>query len=157
LFGSNCSVNYVLTVPATAALNIRSGDGYIHVSGNTAALSFDTGDGGIEFDNVTGDVVAHSGDGDITGKGVSSKSVQASTGDGGIHITWSVPPTTVVTNTGDGSIHLVLPQGSGPYRTSTHSGDGSVHVTSLVDATAAASITAESGDGSITIGYPASG
>jgi hypothetical protein len=154
-FGSNCAVNYVLTVPPTAALDVHSGDGYIHVSGSTAALSLDTGDGGIEFDNVTGDVVAHSGDGGITGTQVSSKNVQASTGDGSIHITWSVAPTTVVAISGDGSIHLVLPQGSGPYRTSTHSGDGSVHVTSLVDATAASSITAESGDGSITIGYPA--
>jgi hypothetical protein len=156
IFGSNCQINDVLTVPATAVLNLHSGDGDIHVSDSTAALSLDTGDGDIEFDNVTGDITARSGDGDVTGTQVSSKNVQASTGDGGIHIDWAIAPTTVVATTGDGSIHLVVPQGSGPYRTSTHTGDGSAHVTSLVDSTAASSITAESGDGSITIGYPTS-
>jgi hypothetical protein len=155
-FGSNCAVNYVLTVPATAALNLHSGDGYIHVNGSTAALSLDTGDGDIEFDNVTGNVVAHTGDGGISGTQVSSKNVQASTGDGGIHIEWSVGPTTVVATTGDGSIHLVVPQGSGPYSTSTHTGDGSVHVGVVSDSNAASLITAETGDGGITIGYPAS-
>lgn len=156
LFGNNCTVNYVLIVPATAALDLHSGDGYIHVSGSTAALTLDSGDGAIKFDDVSGDIGARTGDGTISGTQVSSKNVQASTGDGSIHIEWTAAPTTVVTSSGDGSIHLVLPQGSGPYRTSTHTGDGSAHVTSLVDSTAAASITANTGDGSISIGYPAS-
>jgi Putative adhesin len=156
VFGSNCAINYVLTVPAAAMLDLHSGDGDIHVNGSTAALSLDTGDGDIEFDNVSGNVVAQSGDGGISGSQVSSKNFQATTGDGGIHVTWSVTPATVVATTGDGGIHLVVPQGSGPYRTSTHTGDGSAHVSVATDPTASPSITAESGDGSITIGYPAS-
>jgi len=156
LFGSNCAVNYVLTVPVTAALNIHSGDGDIHVSGTSAVATLDSGAGDIEFDNVTGNVTAQSGDGDITGTRVGSKNVQVSTGAGSVHIDWSVAPTTVAATSGDGDIRLTLPQGSGPYRTSTHSGDGSVHVTSVVDSTAAASITATTGTGGISIGYPAS-
>ncbi len=156
VFGNSCAINYVLTVPAAAALDLHSGDGDIHVSGSTAALSLNTGDGGIEFDNVSGDVVAHSGDGDISGTQVSSQNLQATTGDGSIHVTWSVTPTTVAATTGDGGIHLVVPQDSGPYRTSTHTGDGSTHVSIATNPTASPSITAESGDGSITIGYPAS-
>lgn len=156
LFGSNCAINYVLTVPITAALTLHTGDGAIHVSGSTAALSLDTGDGAIEFDNVTGDVGARTGNGAISGTQVSSKNVHASTGDGSIHIDWSVAPTTVVATSGDGTIHLVVPQGSGPYATSTHTGDGSVHVSVVSDSNAASLITAETGDGSITIGYPAS-
>jgi Putative adhesin len=156
LFGSNCAVNYVLTVPATAALDIHGGDGYIHVSESTAALTLDTGDGDIEFDNVTGTINARSGDGAISGTQVSSKSVQVSTGDGGIHIDWSVGPTTVVATSGDGSIHLVVPQWSGPYLTSTHTGDGSVHVNVVQDVGASSEITAETGDGGIVIGYAAS-
>jgi hypothetical protein len=153
-FGGNCEINYVLTVPATAALNLHSGDGDMHVSGTSGAASLDTGDGQIEFDNVTGNVVARSGDGAISGTAVRSKNVHASTGDGGINIDWSVAPATVVASSGDGGIHLVLPPGSGPYRTSTHAGNGSVHVTSPIDSTAAASITATTGDGGISIGYP---
>ncbi|HEY5050687.1 MAG TPA: DUF4097 family beta strand repeat-containing protein [Acidothermaceae bacterium] len=152
-FGSNCAVNYVLTVPVTAALNIRSGDGDIHLSGTSAAATLDSGAGGIEFDNVTGNVAAQSGDGDISGSQVGSTNVQVSTGAGDVNIDWSVAPTTVVATSGDGGIHLVLPQSSGPYRTSTHAGNGSVHVSSLVDSTAAASITATTGTGDISIGY----
>jgi hypothetical protein len=157
LFGSNCQINYVLTVPATATLNLHTGDGDIHLSGSSGSAALDTGDGDIEFDNVTGNVAAQSGDGDISGTQVGSTNVQVSTGDGDVQIDWSVAPTTVVATSGDGGIHLMLPQGSGPYRTSTHTGDGSAHVTSLVDSTAVASITATTGDGGISIGYPGSG
>ena len=156
IFGSNCQINYVVTVPAAAALNVHSGNGYLHISGSTAGLSLDTGNGGIELDNVTGNVVAHTGNGGLSGSQVSSKTVQASTGNGGIDITWSVAPTTVVATTGNGGIHLVVPQGSGPYRMSTHTGNGGVDVSVASDPSAGQSITASSGNGGITIGYPAS-
>ena len=144
----------------------RAGDGHAEsaqrqwrhsVTGSSAALSLDSGNGGIEFDNVTGDVVAHTGNGGISGSQVSSKNVQASTGNGGIHITWSMAPTTVVATTGNGGIHLVVPQGSGPYRTSTHTGNGTIHV-SLAESTRALPhrSTADTGNGGITIGYPTS-
>ena len=134
--------------------SVHSGDGYIHVSGSTATLALDTGNGGIKFDDVSGDVSARTGEGGISGAEVSSKNVQASTGNGGINIVWSVAPTTVVATSGNGGIHVVVPQGSGPYRTSTHTGNGSVDVTALVDSTAASSITAETGNGGISVGYP---
>jgi DUF4097 and DUF4098 domain-containing protein YvlB len=156
IFGNNCAINYTLTVPAMAMLNLHSGNGDIAVAGSTAALSLDSGNGGIEFSNVTGDVVAHTGNGGISGSQVSSKNVQASTGDGGIGITWSAAPTTVVATTGNGGIRLVVPQGSGPYRTSAHTGNGTAHVNVASDSSTASSITAETGDGGITIGYPAS-
>ena len=156
IFGSNCQINYVVTVPAAAALNVHSGNGYVHVSGSTAVLSLYTGNGGIELDNVTGNVVAHTGNGGVSGSQVSSKNVQASTGNGGVDITWSVAPTTVVATTGNGGIHLVVPQGSGPYRMSTHTGNGGVHVSVATDLGAGSSIAAKTGNGGITIGYPAS-
>ena len=157
VFGNNCDINYVVTVPATANLVVHSGDGAIHVIGGSGAGSFDTGDGDISFDSVSGDIVARSGDGTISGDGVRSKSVQASTGDGGVHIDWSVAPSTVVATTGDGGIGLVVPPGTGPYRISSHTGDGGVHVTVPTDPAATATITAESGDGGIDIGVaPAS-
>ena len=157
IFGKGlCAINYVVTVPAAAALNLHSGDGDIEVNGSTAALSLDSGNGDIQVDSVTGDVVAHTGNGGVSGSQVSSKKVQVSTGDGDIHITWSIAPTTVVATTGNGGIHLVVPQGSGPYRMSTHTGNGSAHVSVASDSSATSSITAQSGNGSITIGYPAS-
>jgi hypothetical protein len=157
VLGNNCEVNYVLTVPATAVLTLHTGDGAIRVTGGSGADSFDTGNGDILFENVSGDVVAHTGDGGIGGDGVRSKSVHASTGNGGVRIDWSVAPLTVDATTGDGRIALTVPQGAGPYRVSTHTGAGGVHVTVPTDAAATATITAQTGNGGIVIGVaPAS-
>ena len=157
VLGNNCDVNYLLTVPAAAVLTLHTGDGAIHVIGGSGADSFDTGNGAILFENVSGDIVAHTGDGRIGGNGVRSKSVHASTGNGGVNIGWAVAPLTVVATTGDGGIALTVPQGGGPYRMSTHTGDGGVHVTVPTDPAATATITAETGSGGIVIGVaPAS-
>jgi hypothetical protein len=157
VLGNNCEVNYVLTVPATAVLTLHTGDGAIRVTGGTGAGSFDTGNGTITIENVSGDIVAHTGDGGIVGDGVLSKSVYASTGNGRVHIDWSVAPITVVATTGDGGINLLVPQAGGPYRISTHTGDGGVHVTVPTDPAATATITAQTGNGGIVIGVaPAS-
>lgn len=152
-----CEVNYLVTVPPTAMLTLHTGDGAIRVIGGSGADSFDTGNGNILFQNVSGDIVAHTGDGGIGGDGVRSKTVHASTGNGGVRIDWSIAPLSVVATTGDGRIALTVPQGSGPYRTSTHTGDGSVHVTVPTDPTATATISAQTGNGGIVIGLaPAS-
>jgi len=157
VLGNNCDVNYLLTVPAAAVLTLHTGDGAIHVIGGSGADSFDTGNGAILFENVSGDIVAHTGDGRIGGNGVRSRSVHASNGNGGVRIDWSVAPQAVVATTGDGGIALTVPQGSGPYRMSTHTGDGGVHVTVPTDPAATATITAETGSGGIVIGVaPAS-
>jgi len=151
LLANNCSTNYTVTVPALARLDLHSGDGGVQLTGTSGAATIDTGDGGVSLDNVSGDITAHTGDGGITGTQVRSRMVQASTGDGGIGIDWQVAPVTVVATTGDGGIDLVVPAGSGPYRTSTSTGDGGVTVTVPTSAAATAAITARSGDGGITI------
>jgi hypothetical protein len=65
-------------------------------------------------------------------------------------------PTQVDATTGDGGIHLALPAGTGPYRISATTGDGGSHVTVPSDSSATASIAAHTGDGSISIGYGSS-
>ena len=158
LLAYSCAVNYVLTVPAVGGRwTLHSGDGSIHVIGGSGADSLDTGNGDITFENVGGDIVARTGNGAIVGDEVRSKSVHASTGNGHVRIAWSAAPSTVAATTGDGGIELLVPPGGGPYRTSTHTGDGGVHVTVPTDPTATATMTAETGNGGITIGLtPAS-
>jgi Putative adhesin len=138
IFDDNCAINYVVTVPASAPLVLHSGDG------------------ALTFDGVSGAIVATTGDGDISGTRVLSDAVQASTGDGGIDVEWARGPTNVVVSTGDGDINLVVPAGSGPYRASTHTGDGGVDITVPTGTGASASITATTGDGGISIGFPGS-
>jgi hypothetical protein len=114
LLGSNCAVNYVITVPASMALAVHTGDGSVRSTGTTGVQSFDSGDGHISLVDVGG---------------------------------------TVSATTGDGSIDITVPVSSGPYRVSASTGDGTTHVTIPDDRSAASSIDARSGDGSVTIGY----
>lgn len=152
IFGNNCDINYVITVPAAARLVLHSGNGGLQVSGSTGAESLDTGDGGITIENVSGDIVARTGNGGIHGAQLGSASVNATTGDGGIALEWAIRPTAVIATTGNGGIDLTVPKGGGPYRVSTHTGNGGVDVTVPTDVGASASITAQTGDGGIDIG-----
>ena len=101
---------------------------------------------------ATATLTLHTGDGGVTGAQLSSPQVEATTGNGNVHLDWSVAPSRVVATSGNGNIHLTVPTGSGPYRTSTNSGDGSVHVTVPTDVAATATITARTGNGGIVIG-----
>jgi hypothetical protein len=153
LLGNNCEVNYVLSVPAAAALVVHTGSGGLHVIGVTGAAALDTGDGGITLENMSGAITAHTGSGGIHGSQLRSASMQASTGDGGIQVDWATAPTTVVATTGSGGVHLIVPTGSGPYRVATHTGSGGVNVQVATDPQSALSINVRTGDGGINVGY----
>ncbi len=155
-FGSNCDINYVLTVPAAIRLTIHSGGGNLRITGVSGIESLDTGYGGIDLDSVTGAITAQTGDGAISGAALRSSSLQATTGNGSVHLVWANTPKQVATDTGDGSINIVVPAGSGPYRVSTTTGNGGHHVDVPDDSNASSSISAHTGNGSIVIGYPAS-
>jgi hypothetical protein len=154
IFGNNCEINYVVTLPASARLVVHTGSGSVQLADLAGALSVDAGDGGITFDSVSGDIVAHTGNGGIHGTAVQSKSVDVSTGDGSINLAWASAPTSVTAMTGNGGIALVLPSGSGPYRVATSTGNGGQHVSVPTDIGARSTISARTGDGSIKISYP---
>ena len=134
LFGQNCQINYVITVPKTAALQLRVGDGSLDLQGISAT------------------VVAHAGDGSIHGTGLTSKSVDATVGDGSVHLEWAARPTRLNSRVGDGSISVTVPRSSGPYAIE-QSGSGSVDIGVATDPASTATMNLHVGDGSIHVGY----
>jgi len=153
IFGNNCEINYTLTVPASARLVLHTGNGPVSVADVTGSLTLDTGAGGISLDNVSGDVVAHAGDGGIGATRLRSTSVQASTGNGGIHLEWVAAPKNVAVQTGDGGIGLTVPQGTGPYAVSATTGDGGTSVDVPSDPSSSSKITAHTGNGGIHVAF----
>jgi hypothetical protein len=135
VFGQNCQINYVISVPKQAALQLRIGDGNLTLQG------------------ITAPVVAHTGDGSIHGSGLGSTTVQATVGDGSVHLEWVAGPSRVTAHVGDGSISLVVPRGSGPYAIA-RSGSGSANIAVATDPAAASKLDLDVGDGSIHVGYP---
>ncbi len=134
LFGQNCSINYVITVPKSAALQLRIGDGSLTLQGISAA------------------VVAHAGDGSIHGSQLTSKSVDATVGDGSVHLEWVTRPIRVTSQVGDGGITISVPRGSGPYAIQ-RSGSGSTNIAVDTDPAATATMNLHVGDGSLHVSY----
>ena len=154
LFSNNCDINYTLTVPSSAKMTIHAGNGAVRIAGLAGALSLNTGDGGISLTNVSGDVQARTGNGGVRASGLHSGAVQVHTGDGGVNLQWASAPANVSVTSGNGGVHLTVPTGSGPYRVEVSSGNGGRNVSVPTDPNANASITVDTGDGGISVGYP---
>jgi Putative adhesin len=135
IFSQYCSVNYTLTVPAGASLDLE------------------TGDGDVTLEGVSGDVTVRSGDGKIRGSELAAKQVTTSSGDGSVALQWSSAPQTVEVSMGDGSIDVAVPTGSGPYAVTHDMGDGRADISVANDPTAPRSIRLDMGDGSISVKY----
>src|SRR5918992_1418353 len=163
---SDCSVDYVLTVPATMRLKIRNGSGSISVAdvatADVEAGSGDvrvrdvpgpvrayTGSGSVRLDSVGGQTDLHAASGDIVASGVNGGALRADTGSGSVHLKFSAPPTNVRAETGSGDLRLILPDGAYRIDHSTGSGDENVGIDD--DPTAIASVYARTGSGSISI------
>jgi Putative adhesin len=133
VFDNYCSVNYVVLVPAGAALKLT------------------TGDGGVTLEGVDGAVTVNSGDGSLHGTGLLTTNVDASLGDGSVSLQWQTAPARVHLSLGDGSLHLTVPDGSGPYAITKHMGDGSSDIGVAVDPKAPRSMLLEMGDGNLSV------
>jgi DUF4097 and DUF4098 domain-containing protein YvlB len=130
-FGWNFSrsAKLIVSMPASADLIAKSGDGSIDVERITGRVEMRSGDGSIRGHDVGGDVTAHSGDGSIRIDGVS----------GALNV-----------DTGDGSIVL----GGKLSSVRAHSGDGSVTIRAETGSTSSADWDISTGDGSVTLELP---
>jgi DUF4097 and DUF4098 domain-containing protein YvlB len=148
-FGWNFSrsAKLIVSMPASADLVARSGDGSIDVERIGGRVEMRSGDGSIKARDIGGDVTAHSGDGSIridgangalnvdTGDGsivLAGKlnSVRARSGDGSVTIRAESGSTSSADwdiSTGDGSVTLELPEGFGA-ELDAHTGDGGIHM-----------------------------
>ena len=126
------SAKLIVSVPASADVSARSGDGSIDVEGLTGHIQLQSGDGSIHAARVGGDIDVHTGDGTVTLSGKLT-GVRARSGDGSVTIhadsgstagnDWDIA-------TGDGSVTLELPDGFNG-ELDAHTGDGGIHVRDL--------------------------
>jgi hypothetical protein len=126
------SAKLIVSLPASADLSARSGDGSIEVQGLEGHIRLQSGDGSIRARQVAGDVDVHTGDGSVTLTGRLT-SVRARSGDGSVTIRadegsaadddWDIV-------TGDGSVTLAIPDGFGA-ELDARTGDGGIQMQDL--------------------------
>src|SRR5262245_18919189 len=127
--GYSRSARLIVSVPATADVSARSGDGAIDLDGVSGHLQLTSGDGSIRALHVSGELDVHTGDGSVTVSGKLA-AVRARSGDGSMRITadsGSWPAADWDITTGDGSVTLVIPDGFGA-ELDAHTGDGGIHM-----------------------------
>ena len=123
------SAKLIVSMPASADVSARSGDGSIDVEGLTGHIQLQSGDGAIHAARVGGDIDVHTGDGSVTLSGKLT-GVRARSGDGSVTIhadsgstagnDWDIA-------TGDGSVTLAIPDDFGA-ELDAHTGDGGIHM-----------------------------
>ena len=128
--GGSPNAKLIVSLPASANLNAKSGDGSIDVERISGNVELGSGDGSIRARDMSGDVNVHTGDGSIALDGKFAGSLRARSGDGSVRIHAASGSTAAGDwdiTTGDGSIVLEIPSGfSGDL--DAHTGDGRVRL-----------------------------
>lgn len=145
-FHVSASAKLIVSVPAKADIQARSGDGSIAIEHVNGRLELRTGDGSIRATEVSGELVMNTGDGSITVNGAEG-TLDLDTGDGGVNVSGRL--TGVRLHTGDGSIvYRAEPESRMASNWEMTTGDGSV--TLYLPPNFSAELDAHTGDGSIS-------
>jgi DUF4097 and DUF4098 domain-containing protein YvlB len=144
---NNITIDYDISLPAGAALNLHSGSGDIKVAQVGRFLVASSGSGNIDASGGTGTADVQTGSGDITLNQQGAGDIKARTGSGNIHIRGLNGA--IAARAGSGNIdaegHL-----SGPANLASGSGNVKLHLGS----DAHFNLEASTGSGDIRIHYP---
>ena len=139
-FGS-CRASIVVHVPATTAVDVRSGTGDLTASGLSGPVRLETGSGDVTGDGLTGgaDLRTSSGDvdvrglrgevslktasGDVNAEDLGSAQVQAVSSSGDVVLDFLASPRDVDAATASGDVTVALPRGES-YRVEADTGSG---------------------------------
>ncbi|EDY59347.1 MULTISPECIES: DUF4097 family beta strand repeat-containing protein [Streptomyces] len=145
---ADCAAKHRIEVPRDISVKVEDGDGSVRARGFTRPLSISTGDGSVRVTDSSGPLELRTGDGSMRAQ-VTSRRVTARTGDGSLHLELGAVPERVETRSGDGSVTVELPKAT--YRVDTKSGDGGVDVSVPRSDSSDHFVSAQSGDGKITV------
>lgn len=151
--GLGCTGDVRLVVPRGTTVRVHGSDGHLSLRGLTGTVDAETADAGIDVSDVTGALQLHTSDGSITGTGVRSSAVQATTSDGSVQLNFSSAPTDVRALSSDGSVEVLVPRDGNPWRVDATTSDGSRAVDVATDPSADRRIQVHTSDGSVHIGY----
>jgi DUF4097 and DUF4098 domain-containing protein YvlB len=141
------SASVRISLPASADVRARSGDGAMTLAGITGTVEVRSGDGAIKGTALNGNLTVHTGDGAVTLDDVTGR-LELTTGDGSVQVNGALQR--VFARTGDGPIRLRAAAGSttaDDWELTT--GDGPM--TLELPAGFGAEVDAHTGDGGITV------
>ncbi|GAA1807997.1 DUF4097 family beta strand repeat-containing protein [Agromyces neolithicus] len=146
--GRNCSVRYVLEVPAGLDISGHTENGEVDLT-LVHDVDVETSNGRITLDGVTGTIRAATSNGRIEGSGLDGDGgIVVSTSNGAIDLRLDVAQD-VEARTSNGSIDLAVPDGS--YRVSAETSNGRTNVDVPNDSSGEFTLDLSTSNGSITV------
>ena len=168
-YGSICSTDYEITVPARFAVEADSSGGSITVqavsgpvgaesSGGSitvrearSAVRASSSGGSVAVTDVTGAVDLSSSGGGITGEQLSGAAARAESSGGTVRLGFAAPPQLVDASSSGGGVEIRLPRVEGGYRVDASSSGGDRRVDVPTDPASARRVTASSSGGDVRV------
>lgn len=124
VFKDDCEVDFDITAPKTAMLDLDSGSGDIKVKGTSGDLNFNIGSGDLDVDADVKKLEGKTGSGDVSIKGLTAGGT-LKTGSGEINLVYDVAPALgeLDIKTGSGGAEIIFPKNA-TIRTSFMAGSG---------------------------------
>ncbi|MGO1051379.1 DUF4097 family beta strand repeat-containing protein [Crossiella sp. CA198] len=150
---NNCGINYVITVPAAIAVQLRTDSGAVSVYDVKGDLRLETDSGDVRADNPVAALWARTGSGTVTTSGARSPKAELHTDSGDITAGFAAAPGSVVAEAGSGAVTVTVPKEPAGYQVTakTDSGKKDIAVTQEASSPRTISATADSGD--VTVKY----
>jgi Putative adhesin len=149
--GLGCSGHVRLVVPKGLEVRVRNSDGSVVLRDLTGPVDVSTSDGSVSATNLTGKLALHTSDGSLNASNLRSDTVDATTSDGSVHLSFDVAPSGVAAHTSDGSIEIVVPSDGTAYAVTATTSDGSRTISVPTNSSSAHRLTLGTSDGSIHV------
>jgi hypothetical protein len=148
-----CQASFDVTVPPGVEVFGSTSNGAVVLTGIEGHVDVTTSNGAISLEDVTSGVVARTSNGAILGEGLSSDKFDVATSNGRITLTFVTAPSTLSARSSNGTIEVVLPTDAPPFAVETSTSNGRVSADIRTDPAADASISLQTSNGDITVGY----
>ncbi|GAA2825704.1 hypothetical protein GCM10010452_62550 [Crossiella cryophila] len=150
---NNCGIDYVITVPASIAVQLKTNSGTVVVADVKGDLRLETDSGDVRADNPVAALWARTGSGKVTTSGARSPKAELRTDSGDIEAAFAAAPTTVLTQAGSGAVTITVPKEPAGYQVTTKADSGKREVAVTQEAGSPRTISASTDSGDITVKY----
>jgi len=148
-----CQASFDVMVPAGVEVFGSTSNGAVVLTGVEGLVDVTTSNGAISLEDVTSSVVARTSNGAISGEGLSSDEFDVATSNGRITLMFAAAPSSLSARSSNGTIDVLLPADAPPFAVETSTSNGRVRADIRTDPAAPGSISLQTSNGDITVGY----
>lgn len=154
VFTSFCNVAYTVEVPADLAVTARTNNDDITIDGVLGTIDARSGNGRVEVRGAgTQPLRLGTDNGRVVGIDLRSASVDASSDNGTVELSFRDAPDHVRASTDNGSVRIAIPDDGGSYLVEVDTDNGSASAPIRTDPNATRTITGRSDNGDVLITY----